>query len=157
MAEKIEKQILGLAGEFGVASELCRRNIYAQLTLGNRKRVDLIIDDGNAMLRIEVKAKQGNEWPGVGGPRNKKTIIVFVDFSKKDPTERPDYYILDLQAWKKVLQKELVQPGFVKRGKVKIDKEGGVEWSDGYKGLGVKPSMISRYLEKWERIQRMLG
>ena len=31
---KIEKSILGVAGEFAVAAELCRRNIYAQLTLG---------------------------------------------------------------------------------------------------------------------------
>jgi len=34
----ISKDILGLAGEFAVASELCRRGIYAQLTLGTRKR-----------------------------------------------------------------------------------------------------------------------
>jgi hypothetical protein len=33
----IAKDTLGLAGEFAAASELCRRGIYAQLTLGNRK------------------------------------------------------------------------------------------------------------------------
>jgi hypothetical protein len=31
---KIPKEPLGLAAEFAVASELCGRNIYAQLTLG---------------------------------------------------------------------------------------------------------------------------
>ena len=40
---KIDKSILGVAGEFAVASELCKRNIYAQLTLGNQKRVDLLV------------------------------------------------------------------------------------------------------------------
>jgi hypothetical protein len=37
-----EKSVLGVAGEFAVTSELCRRNIYAQLTLGNQKRIDLL-------------------------------------------------------------------------------------------------------------------
>ena len=43
---KIDKTILGVAGEYYVAAELGRRNVYAQLTLGNQKRVDLLIFEG---------------------------------------------------------------------------------------------------------------
>ncbi|MGH9891741.1 MAG: hypothetical protein ACREA0_07125 [bacterium] len=42
-----------------MAAELCRRNIYAQLTLGNRKRVDLLtLSKSGRFLKVEVKAKQ---------------------------------------------------------------------------------------------------
>jgi len=60
---KIPKDTLGLAAEFAVASELCRRNIYAQLTLGLRKRTDILVETERGMLRIQVKGKQGREWP----------------------------------------------------------------------------------------------
>jgi hypothetical protein len=32
------KELVGLAGEYAVASELCRRGYYSQLTLGNHKK-----------------------------------------------------------------------------------------------------------------------
>ena len=40
---QVEKYFLNLAGEFAVCSELAKRNIQANLTLGNKKSVDLII------------------------------------------------------------------------------------------------------------------
>jgi hypothetical protein len=43
----ISRNTLGLAAEFAVASELCRRNVYAQLTLGHQKRTDLLIFGAN--------------------------------------------------------------------------------------------------------------
>jgi len=59
--EKISKETLGVAGEFAVAAELCRRNIYAQPTFGHQKRMDLLAFAGGKMLRIEVKAKQDED------------------------------------------------------------------------------------------------
>lgn len=53
----IPKEILDLAGEFAVASELCKRGIYAQLTLGIRKRTDLLVETDASMLRIQIKSK----------------------------------------------------------------------------------------------------
>jgi hypothetical protein len=49
----IPKNVLSLAAEFAVASELCRRGIYVQLTLGNLKRTDLLVLDteNHRMLR----------------------------------------------------------------------------------------------------------
>jgi hypothetical protein len=94
----IPKEILSLAGEFAVASELCRRGIYAQLTLGSRKRTDLLIETETAMLRIQVKAKQINRWTckGVFG---ENIILVLVDYKNKALEQRPDFYILTPSDW----------------------------------------------------------
>lgn len=118
---RISKDILGLAAEFAVASELCRRNIYAQLTLGFRKRTDILVETEKAMLRIQVKGKQGREWPGCKGIYGRDIILVFVDFEKKKENERPDFYILTVKDWKELLNKELIQTGKVKSGEVTID------------------------------------
>ena len=102
---KIEKSLLGLAAEYAVASELCRRNIYAQLTLGPRKRTDILVETETGMLRIQVKGKQGKEWPGVKGIYGKDAFLIFVDFEGKSDQERPDFYILTVEDWEKLLEK----------------------------------------------------
>ena len=69
---EIPKETLGLAGEYAVASELCKRGIYAQLTLGNRKSVDLLLGRlaRSSCLRGEVTREaiheQGEECRGLG-------------------------------------------------------------------------------------------
>lgn len=37
----VKKELLSLAGEHRVASELCKRGIFATITPGNRKQTDL--------------------------------------------------------------------------------------------------------------------
>ncbi len=84
----IERDTLGLAGEYAVASELCRRGMYAQLTLGHKKRTDLLVESGDTFFRVEVKTKQRSEWPAVKGIYG-NSILVFVVFfnkNKKRPT-----------------------------------------------------------------------
>jgi hypothetical protein len=54
----IAKDTIGLAGEFAVASELCKRDMYIQLTLGNKKRTDLLVEVGDNFIKVEVKSKQ---------------------------------------------------------------------------------------------------
>lgn len=95
----IDKSVLGVAGEFAVASELCRRNVYAQLTLGNQKRTDLLVmSGGGKFTRIEVKAKQKQKWPMVRGIGLGDSFLVLVDF-KKQENERPDFYVLSAKEW----------------------------------------------------------
>jgi hypothetical protein len=71
----------------------------AQLTLGNRKRTDLLVEDDRGMLRIQVKSKQGREWPGVKGIFGNDIVLVFVDFQYKDTHERPDFYVMTSDDW----------------------------------------------------------
>jgi hypothetical protein len=90
---RIEKSIVGIAGEFAVATELCRRNIYAQFTLGNRKRTDLLtLSQDGVFLKVEVKTKQSRDWGHIRGlPSGSDAFLVFVDFHKKRETERADF------------------------------------------------------------------
>jgi hypothetical protein len=151
------KDILGLAAEFAVASELCRRSIYAQLTLGLRKRTDILVETESGMLRIQVKGKQGREWPGCKGIYGNDIVLVFVDFENKKENERPDFYILTVEDWKKLLEKELKTTGKVERGEVTIDEKNMPTWKDGYQGMGIKPEGIKEHKERWDKIAKMVG
>ena len=103
----ISKECIGLAAEFSVASELCRRDIYAQLTLGNKKRTDiLVMSELNHFIRIEVKAKQGTIWPNCKGIFGEDVFLVLVDYVNCDETERPDFYVLTSEDWLKLIRKE---------------------------------------------------
>src|SRR5262245_26880821 len=105
--EKLSKEMLGLAGEYAVASELCRRELYSQLTLGNHKRTDILVETATRVVRISVKAKQQNEWPAVNGPVRQDDFIVFVDFQNKNPEDKLDYYILNLNDWDQLVKEEV--------------------------------------------------
>jgi hypothetical protein len=60
---RIPQYLLSLAGEYRVCSELNRRRVFATVTYGNRKSVDVyaISDRRERALKIEVKtSQQGN-------------------------------------------------------------------------------------------------
>jgi hypothetical protein len=76
---KLKKENLSMAGEYAVASEICRRNFYAQVTLGRLKRTDILVynQETGKELRVEVKTKQGREWPGIKGINDNQTLLIF--------------------------------------------------------------------------------
>ena len=82
----VDRHNLSLAAEYAVASELCKRNIYAQITLGNLKRTDILCASEQGLLRIQVKGKQGREWPGVREIYGDDMVLILVDFEKKGKT-----------------------------------------------------------------------
>lgn len=141
------KELLGLAGEYAVASELCKRGIYAQLTLGHHKSTDILIESEYQMLRVQVKAKQYGTWPAVKGIYKKDDFLILVDFKGKNIDERPDFYILSIRNWKNLINKEKQ-----KYSEVRIDDKLCVHYSDGWKGLNIKLSHVMNYKEKWEKI-----
>jgi hypothetical protein len=151
---KIDKHTLGLAAEFAVASELCKRNIYAQLTLGLRKRTDILVETDDNFLRIQVKAKQGREWPGVKGVEG-EDILILVDFAEKTELERPDFFILTSTDWKKLIK--IILKKYIDDGSVKIDEKWVPIWEDSYKGVGLKPEHLKKYHERWDKILKSLG
>lgn len=148
MSLSLSKEALGLAGEYAVASELCKRGIYAQLTLGNRKRTDLLVETDDSMLRIQVKSKQKREWPGMKGISGNDIVLVLVDFEKKPVDSRPDFYVLTSHDWAQVIDACCIQPGHVKNGKVTISDCNIPTWSDGYVGVGIKSVDVQAYKEK---------
>ena len=61
MSKTEEKYFLNIAGEFAVCSELAKRKILANLTLGNKKAVDIIVfKENNEAITIEVKTTNKN-------------------------------------------------------------------------------------------------
>ncbi|MBU2541701.1 MAG: hypothetical protein KJ593_07340 [Candidatus Omnitrophica bacterium] len=145
--KKLSKEFLGLSGEYSVASELCKRGIYAQLTMGHHKRTDILVETDYKMLRIQVKAKQGREWPGVSGVFRENDLLVLIDFEKKKFKDRPDFYVIGVEDWKKLVSEEK------KRYKeIKIDEELCIRYPDGWKGLNIKSSQVNDCLEAWHKI-----
>ena len=154
----LSKETLGLAAEFAVASELCRRGIYAQLTLGNRKCTDLLVDiEDGKMLRVQVKAKQKRQWPALKGVSGAASILVLVDYEKKKITERPDFFILTASDWQKLIRKTLIKPGKVKEGLVSLDKNYVPHWGNSYVGMGLAKNEVAEFKECWESFSVLLG
>lgn len=147
----VSRETIGLAGEYAVACELCKRGMYTQLTLGNKKRTDLLVEVGDTFWKVEVKSKQKATWPAVKGISNERSLLVFVDFQGKTDVERPDFYILTASDWKRLA---------AKRAKdvegMSVDQDQIPRWGDGaWVGMAVSPSDISGYRECWEKISPM--
>ena len=159
--EVISKEHLSLAGEFAVASELCRRGIYAQLTLGLRKRTDLLIETETGMLRIQVKAKQDRYWPFCKGIFGENILLVFVDYEEKEPEQRPDFYILTTSDWESFVKSGWVDD-WVSKGKLTLDNKNcpmsiGEEGKARWKGVDVEQEDISEHKERWNKIEALLN
>jgi hypothetical protein len=161
----IDRAVLGLAGEYAVAAELCRRSIYAQLTIGNLKRADLLVFlESGGMAKIEVKAKQGRDWPNCKGICGTGTFIVFVDFEAKGENERPDFYVLTADDWR--IHVEEVARSYKSKyphrtveitdtNLLRLPNEVN-KYGKAYEGCGVRPSQIARHQGAWSRITGFL-
>lgn len=158
---RIDKSILGVAGEFAVAAELCRRNIYAQLTLGNQKRVDLLtLSRTGRFLKIEVKAKQDREWPGVKGLPPGNGFLVFVDFAAKRENDRPDFFILSPDDWYVVATRRIAEyqskhPGrsaHLNEANCPVHPEEVNAHGKPFQGCSIRVGDIEQYREAWSKI-----
>ena len=154
---KIDKDTLSLAGEYAVASELCRRQIYAQLTLAKRKRTDLLIETDEGMLRVQVKAKADRKWPLIKGICGDDELLIFVDYQDKVVEDRPDFYILTSADWKNFVSKDGWPAEEISKGTKKL-KDGYIpigipKEGKGWEGVNIGADEISRHKEKWVRLK----
>ncbi|HUW20694.1 MAG TPA: hypothetical protein VMW16_15460 [Sedimentisphaerales bacterium] len=144
--------VLGLAGEYAVAAELCRQDIYCQLTLRNHKRTDLLADTGDQVYRISVKTKQKQKWPKIKGIWRKGELLVFVDYRSKEQSSPPDFYVLNVSAWKKVVARIKKR---VNDSRTKIDDENTLYWpaskgkNNGWVGCEVQIEDVIDYKDAW--------
>lgn len=150
--KNITKEHVGLAGEYAVASELCKRGFYAQLTLGNHKKTDLLVETDERLFRVSVKSKTKSEWPAVKGIWAEGDLLVFVDFTKISNDERPCFYVLTVSDWINVIKKIAKEkPG------AKVDKNTNTvywePWSktspNGWKGCSIRPKYIEKFKDNW--------
>jgi hypothetical protein len=115
--------------------------------MGHHKRTDILVETDVKMLRIQVKAKQGREWPGVSGVCREDDFLVLIDFEKKTFTERPDFYLLNVEDWKKLISEEKKR-----YSEVRIDDKLCIKYPDGWKGLNIKSAQVQDCLEAWQKI-----
>ena len=160
----IDRNTLSLAAEYAVASELCRRGIYAQLMFGNLKRTDLLVltEDGN-VARVEVKAKQKDNWPGCKGIGDQNSVIVFVDMQDKEAHDQPDFYILSYRNWKNLLRKKKRDYEESHPGKTMLVENGVPKYVDHitrsgkpYEGTTVSVRNVVKFKDKWEKIEKIV-
>jgi hypothetical protein len=155
----VEGGTIGLAAEYAVAAELCRRGVYAQHTLGHQKRTDLLVFLGDGeMARIEVKASgtPNGRRKGIFG---KRAFLVFVDFAAREPDKRPDFYVLSVDDWRVVIKQRVAE--FLARNPTKrvvIDEgENVVVWVDeNRRGTNIGLHLVQPYREQWSKITTLL-
>lgn len=166
MAGIIPSSTIGLAAEYAVASELCRRGIYAQLTFGNQKRTDILVfSQSGRVARIEVKAKQGAVWPNCKGIADRKAFLVFVDYQVASDSHSPEFYVLSERNWRRVLEKCVAEVKAAHPGKkIEITKDNYCVFVEQigpngkpYAGISVRTRHVARYRDRWDVIQRTMS
>ncbi|MFZ0707180.1 MAG: hypothetical protein WAM71_16395 [Candidatus Korobacteraceae bacterium] len=150
----MKKELLSLAGEHRVASELCKRGIFATITPGNRKQTDIyaINDDTDRFCRIEVKTTQSSAFLTGINQRNKAG-------------KAPEFWVLVLFTNGDERFFVLSNDEIVKLQKGETDK-----WQEGYRnrhpgkeydmrtGVDKLPIRVVESSENcWEKIQKAVG
>ncbi|PQA89053.1 hypothetical protein CW354_03640 [Marinicaulis flavus] len=115
-------------------------------------------EEGNTR-RIEVKAKKGPKWANIKGVVGEGAYIVFVDLRKLD-IERPDFYILSSEDWRKVALKIVEEKQ--KRSpnvNVHIGEDNCPTFPDQitksgrpYRGCSVSVGDVGEYKDSWDKI-----
>jgi hypothetical protein len=158
---KIESYLLNLAGEYRICSELNKRDVFATVTYGNRKGVDVYaIGDRKKrtyVLKIEVKTSQ-----------HKNFVTMITQKHLNDDPHAPDFWVLFqiqrnkerfLERFFVLTHKEICQ---VQR---KINKEYAKKYRarngknpDLTKGVdSVTVDSVKDFKNKWDKIIKRLG
>ena len=153
-AMNIYNDYIKLAGYYAVASELCRRGYYSQLTIGNQKTADLFIETAETLGRVFVRVRtilaNWQDVIGIWGPHD---LLVFVDYQNKTIDERPDFFVLSIDDWKKVVskihKKRYKDKDEIINEKNSIYLEPWDENPHGWLGCNVFLSDIENYKEAW--------
>ena len=121
---------------------------------GNRKRTDILVEAGEELLRVQVKAKQSREWPGIKGIHGNGILLIFVDYQHKTLMDRPDFYVLNVEDWRTAVRTEIIAPGFVERGEVVLDDHFVPRWKNGFLGWSLQASNLAPFKEAWDRFPK---
>ena len=101
MSENISNNMIGIAGEYYVCAELCRRNILALITPKNNPLFDIVASDpaGIRTVSIQVKTmsmRQNQGWKlGMDICKKRSNPHLFVVLVNMKNTGTNDYYIYE--------------------------------------------------------------
>ncbi len=107
---KITPYNTNLAGEFWVLSALNRLGIEAQLTLGNKKSVDILVIRNSTVYTLDVKALAKHyDWPAdnikvLNNPNHIYILLTFDD-NISDPSVNPSVWIIPSDKLKPFIKK----------------------------------------------------
>lgn len=139
--KQLEKHFLNLSGEYGVCSELAKRGITANLTLGNFKAVDIIFADltNKKMWTIEVKTTASD-----------RVVTGFFQKYHSKEVYGPDFWIIVK------VEKNLMSRYFIlthsEMGDIQVQRNGMVSWGKVNGVDNVLLKHIEPYEDKWETI-----
>lgn len=96
---KTVNQTTGMASEFYVLSVLLRCGINANLTLGNQKKVDIIVNNKGVAMTIDVKGLKSSGDFIIGNyfesKDDKNHFYIFVYYSNfENVKENPELYVV---------------------------------------------------------------
>lgn len=97
MALKLEKTQTGIASEFYVAGELSRMGYNVTVTFGNTKSIDLIIQKGIDVFKVQVKGIQSNAsicWNIDKSKISDDLFFVLVNLHVDHPAAKPEFFVL---------------------------------------------------------------
>jgi predicted AAA+ superfamily ATPase len=92
----MERQIVGLAGEYFVAAELLKRNYQVSMTIGNAKAIDILAKHEKTGRLLQIQVKTLKKKPNCFTLHTEKIETeAFYFFVYLNPEgAEPDYYIL---------------------------------------------------------------
>ncbi|MEW6329081.1 MAG: hypothetical protein AB1468_03100 [Candidatus Micrarchaeota archaeon] len=91
-----DKQIIGMAGVYLVAAELCLRNFIVSVTSRSAKGVDLLAStrDCKKVFSIQVKTNGDNrDWWFVDKESTHSPTLIYI-FVRIKKNAKPDFYIV---------------------------------------------------------------
>jgi hypothetical protein len=155
---RIASELLSLAGEHRVASELCKLGLFATITSGNRKQTDLyaINDTAGRFVRIEVKASQTKNFLTRIGQKkvvsgyNPPQFWVLVSFGQGG--ER--FFVLENREIER-LQEQVNEEPIERFRKKNPGKE--YDQRDGVDGIPVNCVEKPDYENRWDKIAAAVG
>jgi hypothetical protein len=124
-----------------------------------------VFSEAGDVARLEVKAKQGTAWPncrGISGPR---VFLILVDYEHREAGQRPDFFVLTVKGWRKVLERRVAEiKARDPKKRITITDENVSVFDDQigrsgkpYQGMSIRPSDLSGYRERWDRVVRALA
>ena len=152
MSSQKEKYHMGMAGEYYVAAQLQRLQLFASITYGNAKKADVIVleKDSDKAIAIEVKTSQRGRWVvGSKVPKPSDKLWIFVHIPKEMDAS-PEFYIMTQKEIHDTLKP--IEDNYLSIYRKKHGEEYGNR-----KGVTSMTQKIAKDFEnKWETIRDLL-
>jgi hypothetical protein len=157
---KIPSYLLNLAGEYRVCSELNKRGVFATVTYGNHKAVDVyaINDHKDRAVKIEVKtSQQGNFVTRLGPKRDDDNghspdfWVLFQIRPVEDGTFGERFFVLTHKeiVRAQTARNKLYAAKYFARNKRQFDFSGGVD--------SVRIEDVEPFEDQWSKIIKRLN